>query len=360
MNIGIISYGYFPETLGGAEQQSQKLARILSSKNHKITLFAGSKFNETRDENANLKIKRIEYKNIKFLRIFLAQLLVFIPEIKREVSRLSLLLCYQVAPSGIIGLFSKMLFKLPLIIWMRAETEYKSLLGKFIFTPILLKFSDIFIVQTNKMKKDLISLYSKKILFKKNKLEKIRIIPNGVDIDNCPLIPHKHRSGLVYIGRLHKVKGIKYLLEAMKGVKEKLYIIGEGPDKSRLLKMAKSLNVEFLGKLPQREVFNCLKKTKLLVLPSLSEAMPNVILEAISFGVPIVATKVGGIVDIIKHGQTGFLVEPKNSKQLRKYLEILLEDEELWNKISMNCLIEAEKYSWTRVIDNFEKVLVEI
>jgi len=346
--------------MGGAELQAKKLAQKLSSKNYKVTIFAGSESDEVKNENLNLKIIKIKYRNIKILRIFLAQLVSFIPEIKKEAPKLNILLCYQVSPSGIIGLISKMMFKIPLITWMRAETEYKSFLRKFIFTPMLLKHSDQFIVQTARIKKALINVYSNKFLFNKHRLENIKIIPNGIDTRNSSVVPYEDRDGILYVGRLHKTKGIKYLISAMEGIKEKLFIIGEGPEKNNLMQMSEGLDIEFLGELPQKEVFRYIEKTKLLVLPSLSDAFPNVILEAMCVGSPIVATKVGGIADIVEHSKTGFLIEPKNPGEIRRYISILLKNEELWRGMSINCLRKVKKYSWVNVIKKFEKLLLEM
>jgi len=76
-----------------------------------------------------------------------------------------------------------------------------------------------------------------------------------------------------------------------------------------------------------------------------------------SYGVPVVATRVGGVPDVITHGKTGFLIEPKNPKEIQKYVEILLRDEKLRKKLSENCLLEIQKYSWDKITKKFEDVM---
>lgn len=100
-----------------------------------------------------------------------------------------------------------------------------------------------------------------------------------------------------------------------------------------------------------------MSRTKLLVLPSLGEALPNVILEAMSVGTPVIATDVGSIPDVIEHGKTGFLLKPKDVDNLRKYILILLRDQRLWQEMHFNCMREAKKYSWERVVSEVENVI---
>jgi len=357
LNIGFIIFGYPPEVTGGAELQAKKLAKILS-KNHKIIIFAGSKSNEILYENVNLKIIKIKYRNISILRLFIAQIISFLPYIKREVRNLHCLICYQVNPSGIVGLFSKFLFKIPLITWLRAESEYKLFLRKYVFTPLILKYSNKVIVQTKKIKMDLLNTYSNNLLFIKDQLKHIEVIPNGIEIKNNKLLSYKDRNGMLFVGRLHKTKGIEYLISAIDGINEKLFLIGDGPEKNKLLQLSKNMNVEFLGELTQEEVLKYMNKTKFLILPSLHEALPNVILEAMSVGLPVISTKVGGIPDILEHGKSGFLVGPGDIENLRKYIIVLLKNEELWLKIHNSCLKEARKYSWENIEQKVEKVLM--
>lgn len=250
-SIGFIIYGYPPEVIGGAELQAKKLALKLS-KNHKVIVFAGSKSDEVINLNDSLKVIKIKWKNIKIMRIFLSQLVAFMPLIKKEAPELSVLICYQVNPAGIIGVVSKYLLKIPIIVWARGVKEYKSFFKKYTFTPFLLQYSDKFLVQSNRMKKELIDLYLNKPLLDGNKLKGIVVIPNGIDTYNGPILSYKERDGILYVGRLHKVKGIKYLIEATNGIDEKLLIVGNGPEETSLKRMSMGINVKFLGNLARR------------------------------------------------------------------------------------------------------------
>jgi glycosyltransferase involved in cell wall biosynthesis len=85
-----------------------------------------------------------------------------------------------------------------------------------------------------------------------------------------------------------------------------------------------------------------------------------VILEAMASGLPIIATNVGGVPMIVNNEVNGFLVEPKNPKQICEKMLLLFKDKKLREKISYNNKIEAKKYSWESVIDKLEKVYFKI
>lgn len=132
-------------------------------------------------------------------------------------------------------------------------------------------------------------------------------------------------------------KGVNYLLDAMTDIKERfpniaLVIAGDGPAKAKLEKQAIELgitqNVFFLG--PRLDIPQLLKVFDLYVLPSLSEGLPMVLLEAMASGCPIVATNVGGIPALIKHGVTGSFVESKTPKGPAAEIVEVLSNRECW------------------------------
>ena len=116
----------------------------------------------------------------------------------------------------------------------------------------------------------------------------------------------------------------------------------------------------FIGKVPHEEVLKYMSLSDVFVLPSLSEGFPNVVLEAMASGLPIVATKVGGLPEIVKNGENGFLIKPRNSKELAKKILLILNDKELSGRMSKNNIKEAKKYSYENVVDNLEKVYFKV
>jgi glycosyltransferase involved in cell wall biosynthesis len=104
----------------------------------------------------------------------------------------------------------------------------------------------------------------------------------------------------------------------------RLQIVGEGPLRARLEQESAALglkeHVGFLGPLSQTDVATALRKSRALVLPSLSEGMGLVVLEAMSCGLPVVASDVGGIPELVADGETGFLVRPGDEETLAERL----------------------------------------
>jgi glycosyltransferase involved in cell wall biosynthesis len=360
MHIGMIVRGYPPEKVGGAEYQAQKLAQKLSLDGYDVTVFAGSQFRRRAVESPHHMVIKVKYRNIKLARIFLTPLIAFLPRIREFAPRLDILICYQVIFAGVVGLFSKLIYKIPLVIWFRAESGYKSVLAKYFFTPLILKFSDLSIVQSGEIKEQIVCSAFYRRLLGSRKLAEIRVIPNGIDLLDAPAIPYSERAGVLYVGRLHKVKGLQYLFRAMQGLDEKLWVIGQGPERERLFRMSANIRAEFLGELPQQEVFAYMRRAKFLVLPSLSEALPNVILEAMSAGLPTIATRVGGVPGLVIHRRTGFLVEPGDFEQLREHMRILLADDSLGEAMSRACREEIKRFSWPAILKIFEDAILSV
>jgi glycosyltransferase involved in cell wall biosynthesis len=140
-----------------------------------------------------------------------------------------------------------------------------------------------------------------------------------------------------YVGWLIPIKGVIYLVSAMAKVlgqhpESMLVLVGKGDDKGedevKLRKQVENLgiadNVRFLGWRPDvDEVMGCFD---IFVLPSLNEGMGRVLVEAMSVGLPIVASRVGGIPDLVKHGENGLLVPPANTSALEQAISDLLSD----------------------------------
>jgi glycosyltransferase involved in cell wall biosynthesis len=144
---------------------------------------------------------------------------------------------------------------------------------------------------------------------------KVLVNYNGVDKSIFYPCDKKVENKIVFVGNLIKEKGIVELLDAASslGAEYKQYqfrIIGQGPLGSSLISKydTASNNVKFLGSLPLTEVAEEIRQATLLVLPSYREGVPNVILEALSSGTPVVATNVGGIAEVLST-ECGIVIE---------------------------------------------------
>lgn len=172
---------------------------------------------------------------------------------------------------------------------------------------------------------------------------------------------------LLTIAALHPRKGLKYLLQAMQKIIEqknstKLVVIGEGPEKKDLEKLAEKLkingNVKFLGH--QESIPRMLKSSDLFVLPSLKEAFGLVLLEAMAAQLPIIATNVGGIPEIIDDRKTGILVEPKDSDALAQSILMLLNNKPLRDKLAFLGHHKVKEFGVQTMVEKTKKVYAEI
>lgn len=213
--------------------------------------------------------------------------------------------------------------------------------------------------------------------------EKIRIVPNGVDVQQFKpkniskeeMKQIKSRMELkinekciLFVGNIIPRKGLHLLIDAMKHIcremkNVKAVIVGSGPLKNSLIKYAKLSNVLehfiFLGQVEDEmlpKIYNC---CDIVVLPSLQEGQGITLLEAQATAKPVVACKVGGVSEIVLHGQTGFLVEP-NGLELSEAILKLLTDEDLKKKMGENGRkFVHEKFSWERCAEKMLNVYNE-
>ncbi len=148
------------------------------------------------------------------------------------------------------------------------------------------------------------------------------------------------------VANFYRNKGLKYLILAAQKLKNKgldwqFVIIGEGPERSKIENLIKKNNLEnnmFLtGFIP--DASECLKAFNLFVLPSVKEGQPWVILEAMAAGVPIVATNIAGIPEMIENEKSGLLVEPADSEALSLAIEKMLTHPSLTQECAQNALI---------------------
>jgi len=135
---------------------------------------------------------------------------------------------------------------------------------------------------------------------------------------------------ILFVGRADRVKGINYLIEAFDKIKLefpefKLVLVGEGLGSNSKLKE----KIEFKGRLSLKETKDIMKNCYCLVLPSLSEGLPRVIMEAQALGKPVIGSNVGGIPELIEDGQNGFLFKAGDSGDLAEKLRILLKDKKM-------------------------------
>lgn len=180
---------------------------------------------------------------------------------------------------------------------------------------------------------------------------KTKVIPNAVPIPKL-LNPCSAKTyDILFVGRLVREKGIDIFLKAIKILKNKysrnlkIVIVGNGPLKEDLGNLAVALGVNREVKLlgARKDVGKLMESSNIFVLSSRSEGLPMVALEAMSRGISIIATNVGGIPELIENGKEGILVPPEDSKALARAINNLLENKELREKLSQAAYKKVKK-----------------
>lgn len=222
----------------------------------------------------------------------------------------------------------------------------------FVFNEPLKKTKKLFFVFLEKFA----NLFSDKIItvsdFDRNsavkekiaKPEKLVTIHNGVEpatseiscLTRSEFNLSPDAEVVLTVANFYPVKGLKYLIRAAKLVCEKkpevsFLIFGDGQLRPEIEQQIKNLNLEKKVILAgfQKNIFSIFPIADIFVMSSLKEGLPYAVLEAQAFGLPVVATNVGGLPEIIADRQTGFLVEPKNADKLAEKILLLLENEQL-------------------------------
>lgn len=172
---------------------------------------------------------------------------------------------------------------------------------------------------------------------------KLKVVRCGVNPSLYAAAPAA-RTGrdLLFVGRLEERKGVNFLLDAVallttRGSDVRLKIVGNGPQKEALQRQTAALSLEavvtFAGTQDEAGVAEALRHADLLAVPSLSEGLPVVIMEALASGVPVVASAVDGIPELVRDGETGRLVAPCDPRALADGLEQLLLDSSLCQRM---------------------------
>ncbi len=381
MKILIYSYNFLPKNRGGMEKFIFSLVQRLK-KNHEISLLlpkrhniciSGIKIyhicemfpNYNTDDLSRLKLLIIDL--LKFLSNIISTSII-LPRVLKK-NKIQIVSVFQPSIYSTLVNFIGFLFKKSTCISLRGiEGDVNffyqlSMDSTFLFSrAVIINSKDLF-------DRYLKTSYIPRILFSN---KKVYYLPNGINVDYWK--PDKtdeisKESDLVFVGNLTdksqiKNKGIKILYEAIKILRENnnlnLKVVVIGRANIHLLKKMIIPDIEnyfnFYGFL---ENYNTLKskiqKSKIFVSPSVSEGMPNSLMEAMALEMPCIASNVGGVPELIEHNVDGLISEPKNPKKLADLIRLLLEDENLQKKLGINARKKMiNEFNWNQIIKKLE------
>ncbi len=280
--------------------------------------------------------------------------------------RFDILHCHGAYPPGYVGALFYKITGVPFIITPHGGDIEKDSQGLIINSKV-----------TNRIKKTLSKALAvtaispdikRRVLELGASSEKIQDIKNGIFLNHFKTdrISNKQLPGeapyISYLGHLRWEKGVDILIKAFSKIQKnypdlRLKIAGGGVEQKNLMAIANKLDcgesIDFLGVIYGDKKKEFLMKSLFFVCPSRIEGFGIVNLEALASGVPAVGTRVGGIPDIIRDGENGFLVEPEDPDQLAEKIDLLLKDESLRQNLAKNAFNSVAEYDWNNIIDNY-------
>lgn len=196
--------------------------------------------------------------------------------------------------------------------------------------------------------------------------DKVKVVHCGVDAEvfrptTAKKPSEKAPARLLCVGTLHEVKGQTHLIEACRLLRERglsfeCHLVGDGPDQSALERQVSRVRlddcVRFHGRLPRQEVVELLQQADVLVAPSVAsrdgrrEGIPVALMEAMACEVPVVASRLSGIPELVEHEVSGLLTPPGDAVALANALETLLRDPD--------CRVRLARAGRSKVVEQFD------
>lgn len=204
--------------------------------------------------------------------------------------------------------------------------------------------------------------------------DKIEIVPNGIDLSEYANLPERgefkkkysieeNKKIVMYLGRIHKIKGIDLLVKAFSDVAEKIngvMLVIVGPDDGFLSPLKQKIenlkiggNVLFTGPLYENDKLGAYVDADIYVLPSIYETFPNTVLEACACGTPVIVTNRCGVANIVK--KIGCVVE-YDKDQLHNALFKMLSDAELRKKLAKKSRELVREFGWDNIVEKIESI----
>jgi glycosyltransferase involved in cell wall biosynthesis len=374
MRILIINSEY-PPIGGGAGNASANIARHLASFEHEVVVVTARFHNQPKlDVQNGVTIHRISSFRRRQDRSTAFEQLIFI--IAASFHSLSLIrqlkpnatLAFFGVPSGAVAWLLKKLYRIPYIVSLRGGDvpgfrpyDFK-LFHKLAapFLRVIWRQADSVIANSNGLR-DLALAFDSSI--------EIPIIPNGVDGMQYRNESREWTPARIFsVGRIVHQKGFDLGLRALAQLKDLNWhwkIAGDGPQLDTLKSLTNELGlsdrVTFLGWLSREELIQWYHHSNLFLFPSRHEGMPNAVLEAMSSGLPVVATSIAGSEELVLDGVTGLLVNAEDVDSLRDGLSRLIVEEKTRMQMGQASRQRVEsEYSWENVARQYSEKLQAI
>lgn len=366
MNIGIVCY----PTYGGSGVVATELGMALAKKGHNVHFITYAAPARLDIFQPNVYYHEVSFQNYTLFEYppYETALTSNIVDVVRY-QKLDIVHVHYAIPHASAAYIAKQILReegIDLKVVTTLHGTDITLVGKLpAYTPVVafsINKSDAVTTVSESLKKD---------TFENFKItNEIEVIPNFIDFDRFnkgdkdhfkkAIAPNGEKI-LIHVSNFRKVKRVSdvactfaSIIEG--GVKAKLLLVGDGPERSNIEQIIRDKalcdNVTFLGK--QEKVEELLAVADLFLMPSESESFGLAALEAMACEVPVISSNAGGIPEINIHGETGFLSDVGDTKDMAKNAILLLKNEEMLAKFKENALKQAQKFKIDAILPIYE------
>ncbi len=377
---------------GGSAETTLQTISLLDHEKYELFLVHGlsleSNMSDMEKELVELDLSRVKNKGVKVFPIFSLvrrlsfknDILAFI-SIYRLIKRIRPHIVHtHTSKAGLLGRLAAYLAKVPIIIHTPHghifHSYYSPFMTKvFVIAERILSLNTDIIATLTDMERDehleqgIASIEKYVIIHSGVMLQQIMDMNIDVETGKSKFGIPQNCNVIGVVGRLVPVKGHKYLVSAAKKIIKKSYntvivFVGDGYLGPELERQSESLgirkNIIFTGW--RKDVIEVLSLFDILVLPSLNEGMGKVLIEGMALGKPIVASSVGGIIDLVKSGDNGILVPPRDSDALEEAILKLIRNKNLARRLGENgkarTYPEYDTYTMVRQIEELYESLL--
>jgi glycosyltransferase involved in cell wall biosynthesis len=405
MNILLISH-FFPPHKGGVETAAYYTAKYLTKLGHKVVILASKSKSANRVEPKSEFIV-YRYRSFSFPEIIglpqssslglSPKAIIKLPKIIRNHNIQIIHAKGQFFPLSVISAFLNIIvFKRPMFVTIEGRLKFgltgfmENIFDMVITNRLYQKLNNIICVSG--------SLKQRLVNYKIDE-NKLKVIPNGVDLEiygrnyesnenffNKYFPEKKNYEKVIFVGRFSKQKGVKYLLKAVPSVVNEInnvhfFLLGSGESdnlEEQLKDLAKNLgitrHISFLKTLHRKNPSNFISldehfskmaqfysSADVFCLPSIHEGFPLTIVEALSTGLIIVASRVEGIPEIIINEKNGYLCEPKNVMELSNQLikALRMQNDKKKKIKEYNLQLVKNEYSWKIITKKLERLYIQ-
>lgn len=365
MKILAISHE-FPPIGGGGANACYFLTKGFVEKGHEVTLITANYQGMPEKEVMNgVQIMRVnslrkhkEHCSFKEMLSYLFKAYPVAKKMQKE-NRYDICLIFFGIPSGPIGYMLKKKYKLPYVIrfgggdvpgFQERFTKVYKLIAPAI--KMIWKKADARIANSQGLKDMALKFYDKK---------SFDIIPNGVDTEVFYPIEKADSDEfkILFVSRLIERKGLQFIIPQLQKIQDstekkvKLVVVGDGPYREQLETITREYKVadmvEFVGQKNKKEIVPFYQNADLFILPSAKEGMPNVVLEAMACGLPIIMTPCEGSKELVQ--DNGYILL---TSEMGEKIRQLLRNKEMLQKLGHNSRrIVEEQFCWGHVVENY-------